>query len=146
MSYFTIADDDDNYLFLLHHQLVTAFPGKSIALFSSAEDAMSHVLNSGTKLVITDHTMGGLSGTDLIRDLRARDRGLPIIMVSGDRDAEEEALAAGATLFLHKDVALKRLVKEVKHLCGKGIKVRSEHSHLPPALPANRVGQTFFRL
>ena len=107
---------------------------------------MSHVLNSGTKIVITDHTMGGLSGTDLIRDLRARDGALPIIMVSGDRDAEKEALAAGATLFLHKDVALKRLVKEVKHLCGKGIKKSSDHSRTRPALSACRSEQTFFRL
>ncbi len=120
MSQFTIADDDEKFLFLLYHMLVSAFPGSSIASFTNAEDAFVHVLTSGTQLLITDHAMGALDGTELIRELRRRDFTLPIIMVSGSAEEAAEALAAGATLFLEKGVALKRLVDEVKRLLPAG--------------------------
>ena len=117
MSHFTLADDDEKYLFLIYHLLATTFPGRSIASFSSAEDALEHILTSGTHVLITDHTMGNLCGTELIRELRQRGQVLPIIMVSGNPAAEEEARSAGASLFLHKDVALQRLAGEVERLC-----------------------------
>lgn len=123
MSHFTLADDDDKYLFLIYHQLVSAFPGKSIASFTNAEDALTHILSSGTKVLITDHTMGPLCGTGLIRELRQRGQSLPIIMVSGDPEAEIEARAAGASLFLHKDDALQQLVDEVRKVCEEDLAV-----------------------
>lgn len=128
MSQFTLADDDEKFLFLLYHVLATSFPGSSIASFTNAEDAFVHVLTSGTQLLITDHAMGALDGTELIRELRRRDFPLPIIMVSGSPEAEAEALAAGATLFLSKDAAMKRLVDEVKRLLPAEPPVRSTFS------------------
>ena len=64
-----------------------------------------------------------LCGTGLIRELRQRGQCLPIIMVSGDPEAEDEARAAGASLFLRKDVALRRLVDEVKKVCEEELAV-----------------------
>lgn len=116
MSQFTLADDDEKYLYLVHHLLAATFPGSSIASFSNGEDALSHILHSGTQVLITDHAMGELGGTELIRELRRRGYAIPIIMVSGSPEAEREALEAGANLFLQKDVALKRLVTEIRRL------------------------------
>jgi DNA-binding response OmpR family regulator len=111
---FTIAEDDEDFLFLVHHALSTAFPGSSLATFTNAEDALHHVKNTGTDIVITDHGMGGMSGTEMIRQLRNQNFTLPIIMVSGNQQAEIEARHAGATEFIHKDFALQRLVPDVK--------------------------------
>lgn len=116
MSQFTLADDDEKYLYLVHHLLAAAFPGSSFATFSNGEDALSHILHSGTQVLITDHAMGELGGTELIRELRRRGYGIPIIMVSGNPDAEQEALEAGADLFLQKDIAIKRLATEIRQL------------------------------
>ena len=117
---FTLAEDDENYLFLLHHALSTAFPGSSLATFTNAEDALHHIQNSGTDILITNHGMGAMSGTEMIRRLRKQGFALPIIMVSGSEDAEQEARDAGATEFLHKDIALKRVVSDVlKLLAGR---------------------------
>jgi DNA-binding NtrC family response regulator len=114
---FTLADDDGNFLFLMHHLLSRGFPGCSIASFSNAEDALHHVENSGTDLIVTDHTMGSMTGAKLIQELRRKNSSVPIIMVSGDSNSEREALTAGATEFLHKDLVLEHLVERVrKHL------------------------------
>lgn len=112
---FTLADDDDKFLFLMHHLLGQNFPGSSIASFSTAEDALGHVLNSGADLVITNHTMGAMTGTDLIKEVRRRHMPLPIIMISGDDQAEKEAIDSGADEFLHKNRVLQNLVDRVKH-------------------------------
>lgn len=111
---FTIAEDDENFLFLLHHTLSAAFPGSSLSTFTNAEDALDHIQNSGTDILITNHGMGTMSGTEMIQILRKRGFTLPIIMVSGSQEAEREARESGATEFLHKDIALKRLVPDVK--------------------------------
>jgi FixJ family two-component response regulator len=111
---FTLADDDDKFLFVMHHLLAQAFPGSSIASFSNAGDALNHILNTGTDFLITDHAMGLMTGTELIQELRRKQCAVPIIMVSGNHDAEREALDAGANEFLHKDLVLKHLVEHVK--------------------------------
>ena len=117
---FTIAEDDEDFLFLMHHVISTAFPGSSLSTFTNAEDALHHIRNSGADIVVTNHGMGVMSGTDMIRELRQEGYKLPIIMVSGNLEAEREARKAGATEFLHKDVALQHLVPRVKRHLGVG--------------------------
>jgi CheY-like chemotaxis protein len=111
---FAIAEDDENFLYLVHHTLLTAFPGCSIATFSNAGDALAHVTSAGTDLLITDHGMGVVTGTELIRDLRSQCNTLPIIMISGNELARKEAIEAGANEFIHKDVGMKGLLESVK--------------------------------
>src|SRR4051812_4767400 len=111
---FTLTDDDEKYLFLMHHLLSQAFPGASIASFSNPGDALQHVLNVGTDILITDHGMGQVNGTELIRGLREHGCAIPIIMISGDETAEKEAHEAGANEFLHKNVGLNKLLEKVK--------------------------------
>jgi DNA-binding NtrC family response regulator len=111
---FTLADDDEKYLFLIYHLLSQAFPGSNIAAFSNPEDALQHIVSMGTDVLITDHGMGSMSGTELIQELRKRGLAIPIIMISGNQAAEKEAYEAGANEFLHKDVALQELLGEIK--------------------------------
>src|SRR5579862_6915981 len=110
---FTIAEDDQKFQILIEYLLSRAFPGSSFAMFSNAEDALSHIHNSGTDFLITDHGMGTMSGTELIRGVRREHNPVPIMMVSGDERAQSEALTAGANEFLHKDHVWKHLVEHV---------------------------------
>src|SRR4051794_29604509 len=103
---FTLAEDDPDQLFLMHRMLSKAFPDASIASFSNAEDALRHIVATGTDILITNHAMGAMDGTELIRELRQREYRIPIIMISGTQAAEAEARSAGATEFLNKDTAI----------------------------------------
>jgi two-component system OmpR family response regulator len=98
----------------MHHLLSEGFPGSSIASFSNAEDALHHIQNTGADILVTDHAMGTMTGTQLIEELRKQQFKIPIIMVSGNKEAEKEAFTAGATEFLHKDLVMDRLVERVK--------------------------------
>jgi len=117
---FTLADDDPNMLFLMHYMLSNAFPHSSIASFSSAEDALRYILDTGTDILITDHAMGSMNGAQLIRQLRNLKSEIPIIMISGNPAARDEAQLAGATEFLDKRVGMKVLegtVRNLLHAC-----------------------------
>lgn len=110
----TIAEDDEQFIVLLHYLLTRAFRGSSFAMFSNTEDALRHIQNSGTDILVTDHGMGRVTGTDLVKTLRSENNRIPIIMLSGYPDLEEEAITAGANEFLSKDQVLNHLVESVK--------------------------------
>jgi DNA-binding NarL/FixJ family response regulator len=102
---FTLADGDPNALFLMHRMLARLYPKSHISMFSAAEDALAQILDTGTDVLITNHGVGELTGTDLIRELRVRGYAIPIIMISGSAADKRKAIAAGATGFLDKSAA-----------------------------------------
>jgi PAS domain S-box-containing protein len=63
--------------------------GYAVVEAGSAEEAL-RLVNSGLApdLLVTDHLMPGLSGTDLAHELRGRWRDLPVLLVSGYAEAE----------------------------------------------------------
>ena len=113
---FTLAEDDPTYLFLLHTLLCGSFPGCSIASFSTAEEALRHILHTGTDILITDHGMGEMTGTELVRELRKRCFQTPIIVISGDSGVAREAQLAGANVFLEKKPHCKEIEEQVRKL------------------------------
>ena len=70
-------------------------------------------------LIFTDLRMPDGDGIELIRGIRAADSDLAIVVVTGQvlREAESEALAAGATELLRKPLDLQQLAAVVgRHL------------------------------
>ena len=112
----TLADDDADALFFLNTMLERMYPNSSIAMFSNAADALSHILETGTDLLITDHGMGNMTGADLIRILRQKNIQIPMIMVSGDPAVREEAAAAGATIFIQKSLSTNLVEDQIRLL------------------------------
>jgi DNA-binding response OmpR family regulator len=70
------------------------------------------------QLVILDVHMAGLSGFEVLRELRQRTPYVPVLMVSSDDQAGPmaEALAEGATSFLRKPIAPELLLRAVRRL------------------------------
>jgi len=111
-----IAEDDPESLYLLQRLLGELYPGSSISTFTNAEDALTHIRDRGCDILITNHGMGAMSGTDLIRVLRADNCEMPMIMISGSPAACSQAVAARATGFIEKTThkeSLKRRLKEL---------------------------------
>jgi putative two-component system response regulator len=100
----TLVDDDPDSLSLLHRMLLRLYPKSSIATFSNAEDALAHILDTGTEFLITSQFMREMTGTQLILELRLSRWTIPIIMISSNPVAKREALEAGATEFLDKQI------------------------------------------
>ena len=91
---------DDEELVRISTADMLASLGYLVVELASAEEALRHVRSGATfDLVVTDHLMPGMNGTDLARAIRAERPGTPVLLVSGY--AEQEGI----------DPALPRLVK-----------------------------------
>jgi PAS domain S-box-containing protein len=62
--------------------------GYAVVEAESGHEALARIDSSPPDLVITDHLMPGLSGTDLARILAAERPGLPVLIVSGYADLD----------------------------------------------------------
>ncbi len=100
----TLVDDDPESLFLWHRTVLRLYPKSSIATFSNAEDALAHILDTGTEFLITSQFIRELTGTQLILQLRLRKCNFPVIMISSSPLAKREAIEAGATEVLDKNI------------------------------------------
>jgi len=72
--------------------------GHDVVAAAEADEALLLAADSTIELVITDMTMPGMSGIDLVRALHADRPDLPVLIVtgSGADDTVAEALASGA--------------------------------------------------
>ena len=92
----------------------------SIVEASNGVDAMKQLADAKPGLMVCDYVMKGMSGVDLIRELRKNPdlRKLPVIMLSNNRDVPliDAALHAGADDYIVKPISfhiLKRRILDV---------------------------------
>jgi DNA-binding response OmpR family regulator len=130
----TLVDDDPDSLFLLHRILLRLYPKSSIATFSNAEDALAHILDTGTEFLITSQFMREMTGTQLILELRLLKWTIPIIMISSSPVVKCEALESGATEFLDKHTAPTVLEAHIRALFDMP---HNETSESPVRVPRN---------
>jgi DNA-binding NtrC family response regulator len=98
----SIVDDDAHTLFFVRRVINDSIPEAEVVCFNSPRQAFEYICKIGSDLLITDHGMGEMCGTELIVQLRAKGMSLPVIMISSDTSTRDEALAAGACEFLSK--------------------------------------------
>jgi two-component system response regulator FixJ len=96
-----IDDDDamrDSLEFLLRAAKI------DVRTYDSATAFLNAMPDGATGCVITDVRMPGLSGIDLLRELKARNSTIPVIVITGHGDIQlaVEAMKIGAADFLEK--------------------------------------------
>ena len=89
----------------------------------SAAQALAHVVDVGEQtliLILSDINMPGMSGLDMLPQMRARRPDVPIIMISayGDNQTRKTALERGADDLFTKPVDLGRLRGEIEMRIG----------------------------
>jgi FixJ family two-component response regulator len=104
----SVIDDDASFRLALVGSLRSL--GYGTRGFTSAEEFIAEG-ESGDCLV-TDIHMPGMSGLDLLRRLKARGTGLPVIMVTGRSEPglEAKAAAGGAVCLLMKPFKIDALI------------------------------------
>jgi CheY-like chemotaxis protein len=55
---------------------------------ASAEDALKRLGEAAVDVVVTDHLMPGMTGTDLAREVQERRPGIPVLVISGYADVD----------------------------------------------------------
>ena len=98
----SVVDDDESIRESLP-DLLSEF-GFAVRAFSSAEAFLSSDYVEGTRCLILDIMMPGMTGLDVQGELRRRGRKIPIIFITAKRDEAIRArgIEQGAVKFLYK--------------------------------------------
>jgi len=119
-----IDDDDavrDSVAFLLRSAKI------EVRTYESATAFLDAAATAGNGCVITDVRMPGMSGVDLLRQLKARGSTMPVIVITGHGDIQlaVEAMKSGATDFLEKPFDDEILLSSVK----SALQQLEQHAH-----------------
>ena len=114
----SIADKQETLttLQVLVHE---ALPGCAVCSALSGSSGIDLARRHDPDLIVLDSSLAGMGAVDLCRQLKA-DPGLssiPVLFLGaphGDRDAYDEAIAAGADAFLDKPLAKHQLITQVR--------------------------------
>ena len=112
MASLLIVDDDPTFLDVLselfsgEHQCHTA---------STAEEAVESMSSHDYDVIVTDVSMPGMSGEDLLGFVKAHRPGTPVVFISGSTNEEraERLLLKGAFDYLQKPARLEEITRRV---------------------------------
>ena len=108
-----VVDDDDTIRDTLYELLSEEYLCQTA---ETAEKAFARLEADSYDVVLTDISMPGLSGLELLRHIRQKFPNTPVIMISGigDQDHAQGLIKLGAFDFLLKPFSLDVVEKSVK--------------------------------
>ncbi len=142
--------DDDPMVRRTVLELIREYGYEAVAV-ASAEQALESLARAGARLVLTDIRLPGLGGVELLREIRARHAGIPVVMITGYGSVEVavEAMQSGAEDLLEKPFGVARLGEVLDRLLGTPVPsaslggIVSEDPHMLRLLQtAGRVAQS----
>ncbi len=97
-----VVDDEKNYLVVLEELLLE--DGYQVVTAGSGPEAMEIVRNTPVDTVLTDIKMPGMSGIDLLDNLRTLDSDLPVILMTAYAEVDQavNAMKKGALDHIQK--------------------------------------------
>lgn len=109
-----IVDDEKSICDILNQFLKRQ--GYKTLVARSAEEAIEILTNSPVDMVLTDIKMPGLSGVDLVKWIKERNKHLPVILTTGfpTLDTAIEALKLGAYDYLTKPFHLEEIGEKIR--------------------------------
>lgn len=115
-----VVDDDDAARDSLAFLFQSA--GYEVTTFASAPEALAGI-DPGSGCVVTDVRMPGMSGVDLLRELKSRDPSQAVIVITGHGDVPlaVEAMRAGAADFLEKPFSEDAMLASVQRAAAKPV-------------------------
>ncbi len=109
---------DDEDILVDMEQTILSQLGYKVSAFTSSQEALDHFKEDPGRfdLVITDHTMPRLTGSDLAKAIHAIRPELPIILCSGFSDVmtEEELKAVGIREYIPKPLITEQLARAIR--------------------------------
>lgn len=121
-----VVDDDPKVLSLMQRGL--AFEGYAVDLAADGDAALAISRDRPPHLVVLDVMMPGLDGIEVCRRLRAGNRDLGILMLTGRASVPSriEGLDAGADDYLVKPFAFDELLARIRALLRRSLPAEEE--------------------
>jgi EAL domain-containing protein (putative c-di-GMP-specific phosphodiesterase class I) len=140
-----VVDDERDLLDVLGAMLVEA--GWQVDTAPDGREALSLVDANRYEVVLSDIDMPGMDGVQLLREIRARDLDVPVLLITGHPrvDTAVEALEHGALRYLRKPIRERDLLSAVEdagrlHRMARLKREALAAVGLEDRLPADRAG------
>lgn len=119
-----VVDDEENTRHGLGRLLTR--DGYVVAEAAGGREALRWLEEVPVQLVISDLCMPGMDGLALLRELRRRHPGMPVIMMTAAGEVESylEAMSLGAVEYLPKPVSTDELRALVRQFCPRLVQVQ----------------------
>jgi DNA-binding NarL/FixJ family response regulator len=113
-----IADDHPIVRKGIRQLLIEEYPDARIVEVGDAEELLNRIIREDWDAVITDISMPGRSGLDVLRDIRPYYPTLPVLVLSiyPEEQYALRVIRAGASGYLNKDSAFEQLVEAVHRI------------------------------
>ncbi len=123
MSRILLVEDDLQVSELVGQQLRSA--GYVIDIVNEGTDGAFAATTRRYDLIILDWELPGLSGLEILRELRSKSVGTPVLMLTGKSEIahKESGLDAGADDYLTKPFATRELTARVRALLRRSVTV-----------------------
>lgn len=117
-----LVEDEPDILIILHRIMRDLTGGYDIVTVNSAQDALGILAERTCPLLITDHNMPGMTGTQLTQVVKKDYTNTKVIIITAyaTPEVERTARTAGVDYFLTKPFSLDRLEQIIKEVLGKG--------------------------
>jgi len=95
--------------------------GHRVQVAEHAESALARVLDEGADLLITDISMPGMSGVELLEAIKRQGREIPAIVITafGSKESAIEAMRQGAVNYLEKPFDVEEMRMHVRRALGQ---------------------------
>jgi two-component system, OmpR family, response regulator len=117
-----IVDDDIAFLETIKQRL--ELRGIEVLAATSGKQALEILNRETADAVILDVSMPEMNGLETLREIRAKDSSLPVLMLTGHASLRtaEEGIAMGATDYLCKPFPMDDLVEQIREYLAAGRK------------------------
>ena len=138
-----LVDDEPQILAILAETLKAG--GFTAHTCESGPEALDYLDNHAVELMVTDLRMPGMSGTDLLEEVRKRNNDLPVVFLTGfgDMKSAVDAMRLGAFDYLNKPVDAERLIQTVKRAAEYYRLVTENQTLIETLTEANRIKAQF---
>ncbi len=115
-----IIDDSYELTRILQSAILTLDKSLDVKVVPSAEEAMLLIYKVPFDLIISDIRLPGISGMELLPKIRARNKSVNIVLITGltDMSLEDKARAMGANRFLQKPIEMSIFLDTVASFLG----------------------------
>lgn len=133
-----VVDDDNDVRFVVADSLRQA--GFKVEEAETGEIALEKLVPGGAEAVISDISMPGLSGVEMLRMIRARDLDVPVVLLTGRPSLETaiEAVEGGALRYLRKPAATAEIIETMDQAVRLGRLARWRRDALAITRPASQ--------
>ena len=115
-----IVDDEETLTYSLYQSFILAKHDYEVVTASSGEEATIKLKEKDYNLVITDISMPGMSGLELLTNIKQDYPGIDVIVMTayGSPEKREEAFSSGAKFYVEKPFEIKEMKQMVMEILG----------------------------